>query len=188
MAVLKLHPRTKKVRRDEETFLRLIGECVTGWAFVDRAIFRVFRQTLGVAPNMAAAVYYDRNTLNQRRDLTNKVMAQKYAPASTILTRWLILNSEISRLAPVRNSLAHQPAQRTGTVRAGRPHSYYSIHVEPQEVRAGLRKPKEFLVADLRSHLRDADKLRKALLSFAEWQMQPSAPQSKPVSRKAAKI
>jgi hypothetical protein len=85
MVVIKLHPTSKKVKQDQDTFLRLIGECVTRWAFIDRAVFQIFHQTLATDDALAATAYYKWNTLNQKCDLTDRTLAQKYRPDSPIL-------------------------------------------------------------------------------------------------------
>jgi hypothetical protein len=41
MAVIKPYPGSKKVHEDEREFARLVGECITTWAFVDREVFRL---------------------------------------------------------------------------------------------------------------------------------------------------
>ena len=74
MAVIKSYPGSKKVHEDEREFARLVGECITTWAFVDREVFRLFRLHLETTSKRTAVVYYRWPTLAGRADLTDALL------------------------------------------------------------------------------------------------------------------
>jgi hypothetical protein len=139
MLILRTGPLSKRAKRRRDTFLRLVGECVTRWAFVDRSLFLIFKRAL--------------NT-----DLKSAGVA---SPSN--FKTWKQYNKRMDSLLPVRNIIAHHPLLQATT---GARHQYF-IRVEPYEVEAGYRAPRAIDVKTLRLHAKQVDKLTHRLSEFA---------------------
>ena len=163
MAILSFDPKTKQVNRDEETFLRLIGECVSQWAFLDRELFKLSQSALGIDELRAAIVFYSWTNIANHLLLVDRLMKHGLSE-SHFLDKWRPLRKLIGRHLDTRSIYAHQPIKRTGTGKKNRAVYFYSIHIEPAEqlIRTGhqgLGGKNELLAKDLRKHARSLEKL-----------------------------
>lgn len=169
MAVLSFDPRTKKVRYDEEKFLRYLGECVSQWAFLDRALFDLTQTSLGTDDTRTAIVFYHGKTIDNHLALVDRLMKHEL-PESKFLNSWRPLQKKIIRHLKTRSIYAHHPIKRTGTGKS-KAFYYYSIHIEPAEqllgkTHAGLGGKDELLAKDLRKHAHSLEKLVKEIWEF----------------------
>jgi hypothetical protein len=185
MAVIKLFPTSKIARRDEQIFSRLIGECITRWAFIDRALFEYSNYCLGGRWPITAIVYYRTPQLKQRLDLVDELLRKTiffikvripsrsrvaHQRCDAMLKEWAIINKKITGLIEIRNVIAHQPMIRVGTTKkhgkSVRAHYYFAIQTEMNASYRSGRKHWILKVEDLRSHFRKAEAVIKALRGF----------------------
>jgi hypothetical protein len=170
MAILRLDPKTKQVQRDEATFLGLIGECVSLWAFMDRELFNLTRACLGTDDKLTAIVFYSWTNIASHLMLVDRLM--KHALSSDHFTKkWRPLQKRIKHHLNTRSIYAHQPIKRTGTGKYNRAFYFYSIHIEPAEQLLerkyeGLAGKTELLAKDLRKHAMSLEKLVKEVSAF----------------------
>lgn len=173
--IIKLHPSPEEYEEAEKSFLAAIGLCVNQWSFVDRQLFRLFNLGLKTTRTRAAAVYYRRNSIDQRLTLLKNIL-EYVLSEDQIKKLWKPIESEFERLVPTRNIIAHHPAKRTGTARDGKAAYIYSIHIEPYELSLnkkykGLHGKDELLVEDLEAHAVAVQKLAETLARlFADLQ------------------
>ncbi len=183
MVILRLDPKTKQVERDNETFLRLVGECVSLWAFLDRELFKLTKAALGTDDVRTAIVFYSWTNIANHIQLVDKLM--KHGLSEThFASKWKPLHKLIIRHLKTRSIYAHQPLKRTGMGKNNRAFYYYSIHIEPAELlvrsgHEGLGGKSELVAKDLRKHAYSLEKLVKKELSkfrtFFKQHCKPSA-------------
>jgi hypothetical protein len=170
MAVIKAYPGSAKVHQDEREFARLVGECITTWAFVDRQIFRLFALHLETKSKRAAIVYYRLPTLAGRLDLTDALLKNELSKR-VFETKWRPICIDTRNLLAVRAVIAHQPPIRTGTGRGQKAIYLFSIHVEPDELEVKsfekLRGKKSLGMKDLREHTNQVEKIVERLQTFS---------------------
>jgi hypothetical protein len=135
--IIKLHPDRRDYVRAENDFLRAIGLCVNTWAFVDRELYRIFRAALrslhpASTSKEASALYYKKRTLGQHIKMVDDKLALVLQP-DQLQSEWRPLQRRIKDATQTRNIVAHHPALRTGTARAGKAIYRYSIYIEPFE-------------------------------------------------------
>jgi hypothetical protein len=171
MVILSLNPRTKQAARDKEIFLRLLGECVSLWAFLDRALFNLAKTALGTDEKRTAIVFYFRQDMTNHLLLLDRLM--KHALVEDhFLHKWRPLHKLISRHLATRSIYAHQPIRRTGTGKNNRAFYYYSIHIEPAQqqlggdFKQGLGDKTELLAKDLKKHAHSLEKLVNEVSDF----------------------
>lgn len=161
--IIKAHPTSKQSIADRDKFLCLIGESITVWSFIDRALFILFDKALVATTQKAAIIYYKSPTLRGRVSLLDALL--KHVLKNRSLEAWKKINRRIEDLAAIRNVIAHEPPKRLGTSRKGRAVYIYSLHVEPAKRLAG--RPANVMYAkDLRSHIRQAEKLERSISQF----------------------
>ena len=165
MAIIKLNPDPEEFLDAENEFLRAIGECVTGWAFIDRQLFRLYRFGLGAPTHTAAIIYFEQNTIGQQLHHINNLL--QAALTQPQYEKFKKLHKKIKDLLPVRNAIAHHPVKRTGVSREGKAVYVYAIYPEPY--RRHLRKEpkvKELLTEDLKRHAAEVRGLEVELKTF----------------------
>jgi hypothetical protein len=171
MVVLSFDPKTKQVERDKEIFLRLLGECVSLWAFLDRELFHLTKTALGTDDKRTAIVFYFRQDLTNHLTLVDRLMKHGVSE-DHFLHKWRPLHKVITRHLATRSIYAHQPTRRTGTGKNNRAFYYYSIHIEPAQqqlggdFKQGLGDKKELLTKDLKKHAHSLEKLVKEVSDF----------------------
>jgi hypothetical protein len=182
MPILRLHPKSKTVRRDQEIFTRLIGECITRWAFIDRALFEFCSHFLGGRSALTAIVYYRTPQLRQRLGLVDELfrtmiaITKAHIPSRSLvamrrcdemLREWKSAHKELERLSEVRNAIAHQPMGVTGTSKkhgAGiRAHYFFYIRSEFRDADMRNRKIWTIRTPDLRVHFRETEAMVRRL-------------------------
>jgi hypothetical protein len=185
MAIIKVHPTSKTIRRDEDIFSRLIGQCITRWAFIDRALFDYCDYCLGGRSALTAVVYYRTPQLSQRLGLVDELLQKLllfmkgHIPTrSTVAHRrceemskeWRAIKKRLDNLMQVRNVIAHQPMLRVGTAkkhgRGERAHYFFSIVSEWRDAGARDKKRHVVRVDDLRAHFKAAEKMIGTLTRF----------------------
>ena len=181
MAVLKLHPASKQVERDRQTFLGLLGECVSLWAFLDRELFNLTQAALGVDHTRAAIVFYSWANIANHLILVDRLMKHRLA-AKDFQAEWKPLSKSIRLHLDTRSVYAHQPTKRTGSSENNRASYAYSVHIEPAERLLareyhGLGGKSELSAKDLRKHAYSLEKLVRQVSEFhtAFKGIQPSA-------------
>jgi hypothetical protein len=170
MAVLKLYPTSKRVKRDRDTFLRVLGECVSLWSFLDRELFNLTQAALGVDHARTAIVFYSWANIANHLTLVDRLMKHSL-DKKDFETEWKPLSKSIKRHLDTRSIYAHQPVKRTGTERSKRAFYFYSIYIEPAEQSLqreykGLGGKSELLAKDLRKHGRSLENLVKQVSEF----------------------
>jgi len=166
MAVLSFEPKTKKFREDRDTFARLIGECITRWAFIDRELFRLCVYALGAHRDRVAIVYYRMQSISPRLSLTDDLLKSKLSPAR--LKEWDALRKRIYDRLATRNAIAHGPMKMTGTSkRVGkRVVAHYDFSVEPEPFNPKPKAPAQVTATQLRAHFKEAESLISDLRKF----------------------
>lgn len=155
-------PLGKRERRSRDYFLRLVGECVTRWAFTDRSLFFLFYTALNLDTKSAGVLYYRLTTLSSKLNLADSAIKLVGTPET--LKEWKARKSEMEALIPIRNVVAHHPLLATTDNTAGRTRHRYSIRIEPYEVEAGTRAPRAVDIKILRKHAKEVDELTHRLL------------------------
>src|SRR5690348_14756689 len=109
--IVKLHPEPEEYVEAETAFLRAVGLCITRWAFVDRMLFRLFKQRIGAPTHRAAIVYYDQHSINSHFRQVDALLKDllEGAEYENLRELWKELREEITELLPTRNVIAHQP-------------------------------------------------------------------------------
>ena len=156
MAIIKAFPTSKKVQRDAETFLRLLGDCVGQWAFMDRALFGLTKEALGTDRTRAAIVFYSWTNIANHLTLADKLMKHGLS-TKHFEAEWKPLSKSVKRHLDTRSIYAHHPIKRTGTSKNNRAFYYYSVSIEPSEIPLqreykGLGGKPELLERDLQKH------------------------------------
>jgi hypothetical protein len=163
MIITRVGTPSKQERRSRDYFLRLVGDCITRWAFTDRSLFFLFYTALNIDPKSAGILYYRLSTLSSKLQLTDSTIRLVATPET--LKAWNVGKKEMEALIPVRNVIAHHPMLATTDNTAGRTRHRYSIRVEPYEVEAGIRAPRAVDIKILRKHAKQVDELTYRLLA-----------------------
>jgi hypothetical protein len=148
--------------QDNHAFLRLIGECISLWAFLDRGLFDLTKAALGTDDTRTAIVFYSGRTIDNHLSLVDRLV--KHGLSKTNFENsWRPLYKRIVRHLETRSIYAHQPKKRAGTT--------FSIHIEPAErvlgkQYQGLGGKQELSERDLRKHARSLGKLVKEVSDF----------------------
>lgn len=85
------------------------GRCINGWAFVDQALFDLFRAALGTDLVKASIVYYRSASFSDHLVLTDKIISATLPVGTQERTDWAALKKRIDGLLPFRNKIAHHP-------------------------------------------------------------------------------
>jgi len=173
--IIKLHPTPEEYEEAENAFLRAVGLCITQWAFVDRMLFRLFRQGIGAPTHRAAIVYYDQHSINSHFRQVDALLKGLFEADEHKELRefWKELRQKITDLLPTRNVIAHQPVRRLGTSDGEKAVYIYGIHMEPYQRYLGKplkgMKGKDALVTeDLLAHVEAVEQLTFELVSFSK--------------------
>ena len=166
MIILRAGAASKRAKRNRDAFLRLVGECVTRWAFTDRALFMLFQRALSVDRKAAGIIYYRLNTISSKIQLADSAINLVAMPSN--LKVWQKYKNTLNhKLIPVRNIIAHHPMlQETSSSPKLRMRFRYFIRVEPYEVEAGQRTPRIIDVKMMRTHATRVDKMTGYLLGL----------------------
>ena len=154
-------------------FSNSVRVCVTQWAFVDRQLFRLFRFGIGASTHRAAILYYDQNTIGRRAGQINNLLRSAFEGLGNEnwLKAWESLHQRLRDLLPIRNVIAHQPVQRTGTSDGEKAVYVYAIYLEPYarylKKSRNVHRDKESLkTEDLIQHSNDVATLESDLHDF----------------------
>jgi hypothetical protein len=162
MFILRAAVLSKQERRSRNYFLRLVGECITRWAFTDRSLFFLFHTALNLDTRSAGIVYYRLNTLDSKFQLVDRTINLVATPKT--LEAWNANKKEMEALKPIRNVIAHHPMLATTDAGPSRQRHRYSIRIEPYEVEAGMRAPRAVDIKILRKHAKQVDELTHGLI------------------------
>src|SRR5271168_4030122 len=112
-----------------DEFMLMVGNCITEWANVQEALFRICWRCLRSPQQQAAIVFYQTPSLEGRMRLVNELVLSLLPlkdPASgghhdhADAKWWDQIEKDFRNLQPVRNRMAHHPvAVRFGTKRVG---------------------------------------------------------------------
>ena len=173
--IIKLHPNPEEYVEAETAFLRAVGLCITQWAFVDRMLFRLFKQGIGAPTHRAAIIYYDQHSINSRFRQVDALLKDLFEDdrQDDLRELWNGLRQKITNLLPTRNVIAHQPVRRVGTSDGKKAIYVYGIHMEPYQrfLKKQLRgmKGKDALSTDdLILHAETVEELTVELVSFSK--------------------
>jgi hypothetical protein len=178
----------------KEFFLH-VGYAITRWAHVDRALFELCRFALNASDEKTAAVFHKFKSISDHHVLTDDLLALSLSKSN--MTRWAPISSELRRLLPYRNRIAHDPAIEIihlyGFVGEPSPETIERLSsMEPQqwwviapEESKLLNKKKvsqtasqELMQEDIVTHIRDVNRLLSKV-----WELQrqlPKKPLKKP--------
>jgi hypothetical protein len=165
MAVIPLFEFSKRNKRNRDNFLRLVGDCVTRWAFIDRMLFVLFLRALNLDVKGAGIIYYRLTTLNSKIDLVDRAIGLVATPAT--LKVWKRHKKKMEELLPVRNIIAHHPLLQEISGSGRRSRHRYSIRIEPYEIEIGRRVARSVYANELRQHSVRVDKLTHRLATFS---------------------
>jgi hypothetical protein len=163
-------------REEETTFWASLGYGVNGWCHIDRSLFDCFHLLLGADENKSAIIFYSFKTSSQRKQVLQELIAVSGIEAS-LEAEWKAITTEMTRLTPLRNLLAHQPALTETTIAntatPENPHGYTVNHrmkvmVEPKEALRGKRKSETLAIADLERNVSEVTELQRKLLNFVK--------------------
>jgi hypothetical protein len=167
-AVIKLQadPNSKEVTE----FYRLLGMCVSSWAFVDRRLYEIFHHAIKLHYKHSAFLYYRNRAFNERLRVVDDALKMALTKEQ-FENEWRPLRDDIADLSHTRNIFAHHPTLRTGTSKDGKPLDIYTIRIEPYERvlnrdYPGLRGKNELGVEDLMQHESEVGQLEMRLYEF----------------------
>jgi hypothetical protein len=173
--IVKLNPDPEEYVEAETAFLRAVGLCITQWAFVDRMLFRLFKQGVGAPTHRAAIVFYDQHSVNSHFRQVDALLKElleddKHANLREL---WQELREKITDLLPTRNVIAHQPVRRIGTHDGQKAVHIYGIYVEPyqrflKKRPKGMRGKEALVTEDLNAHAEAVEELMIQLVSFSK--------------------
>ncbi|MDU6750387.1 MAG: hypothetical protein E6447_22290 [Bradyrhizobium sp.] len=173
--IVKLNPEPEEYVEAETAFLRAIGLCITQWAFIDRMLFRLFKQGIGAPTHRAAIVFYDQHSINshfrQVDALFRGLLEDK--EYNDLRELWKELREKITDLLPTRNVIAHQPVRRIGTHDGQKAVYIYGIYVEPyqrflKKDPKGMKGKAALVTEDLNAHAEAVEELMVQLISFSK--------------------
>jgi hypothetical protein len=173
--IIKLDPDPEEYEEVETAFLRAVGMCITQWAFVDRMLFRLFKQGVGAPTHRAAIVYYDQHSINshfRQVDALLKGLLEADDHAN-LRELWKELREKITDLLPTRNVIAHQPMRRLGAHDGQKAVYIYGIHMEPyqrflKKQPRGMKGKDALVIEDLLAHAQAVEELTLHLVSFSK--------------------
>jgi hypothetical protein len=103
-------PTRAEVRK---TFFASLGECITAWASVERAIFDLFHRALDADRDKCALIFWSIPNFGMRLSYTSMIVAHCLVTRDNKETRaqraWKDLNKDLNNHHSFRNNLAHQP-------------------------------------------------------------------------------
>jgi hypothetical protein len=173
--IVRLHPEPEEYIEAETMFLREVGVCITQWAFIDRLLFRLFRQGIGAPTHRAAVVYYDQHSINSRLRQVDVLMngLLEDPERGELRALWKNLRDKLNSLLPTRNIIAHQPVRRLGKSDGKKAVYEYGIYIEPyqrflRKQHKGMKGKDALLTEDLIEHSEAVAKLEIELTSFAK--------------------
>lgn len=173
--IVKLNPDPEEYEEAETAFLRAVGICITQWAFVDRFLFRLFKQGVGASTHRAAIVFYDQHSINSHFRQVDALLkglleAEEHANLREL---WKELREKITDLLPTRNIIAHQPMRRLGIHDGQKAVYVYGIHMEPyqrflKKQPRGMKGKDALVIEDLIAHAEAVEELTLHLISFSK--------------------
>lgn len=92
-----------------ERLYAVAGRCINGWAFVDQALFDIFRVALGTDLVKASIVYYRSPSFSDHLFLVDRIISVTLAKGTQERADWVVLKKRIDTLLPIRNRIAHHP-------------------------------------------------------------------------------
>jgi hypothetical protein len=173
--IVKMHPDPEEYEEAETAFYRAVGVCITQWAYVDRFLFRLFRQGVGAPTHRAAIVYYDQHSMSSHVRQVDALLKGLLATDEHANLRelWKELRQTINDLLPTRNIIAHQPVRRIGIHDGHKAVYIYGIHMEPYQ-RFLNKQPKAMkgkdalVIEDINAHAEAVEELTLHLISFSK--------------------
>jgi len=173
--IIKMNPDPEEYDEAETAFLRAVGLCITQWAFVDRMLFRLFKQGVGAPTHRAAIVFYDQHSINSHFRVVDALLKGLLAEAEykDLRELWKDVREEITGLLPTRNVIAHQPIRRLGTSDGAKAVYVYGIHMEPYQrflakPLKGMKGKDALVTEDLNAHAQAVEELTLHLVSFSK--------------------
>lgn len=91
-----------------------LGYCIARWSYVEERLFKICKGALKCPPKQAAIVFYRSPTLDVRLSLTEEIVQAAFGKSRRMKARrkaWKEIASEIRRLSPLRNRLAHHTVE-----------------------------------------------------------------------------
>lgn len=98
-----------EIEASAERLYAAAGRCINGWAFVDQALFDLFRASLGTDLVKASIVYYRSASFSDHLILTDRIITATLAVGTQERMDWSALKKRIDGLLPFRNKIAHHP-------------------------------------------------------------------------------
>jgi hypothetical protein len=150
---------------DKDPFLRVVGECVSLWANLDRGLFDLTKAALKTDDLRTAIVFYSWSNISNHLSLVDRLM-KNFLSEINLENDWRPLHKKIRLHLDTRSIYAHQPIKRSGTI--------FSIHIEPAEKilakkYQGLGDKQELRERDLLKHAKSLVKLVKELSEFHDF-------------------
>jgi hypothetical protein len=151
-------------------FYQLIGQCIKAWATVEGKLFDICEILLQTRPHFVSVIFYRTPTISARVDLTHELLAVRFPKArqgnqevdQPVMLEWKDIKTEITRLLPQRNSLAHDPVIMNINVRT--PNSFETATSPKERLRGKEAKRVEH--TGLRPHLSDVNGISLRLENF----------------------
>jgi hypothetical protein len=173
--IVKLNPEPDEYIEAETAFLRAVGLCITQWAFIDRMLFRLFKQGIGAPTHRATIVYYDQHSINSHFRQVDALLKGLLEgdEHKNLRELWKELREKIGDLLPTRNIIAHQPVRRVGTHDGQKAVYIYGIYMEPyqrflKKQPRGMKGKEALGTEDLIDHAEAVEELMVELVSFTK--------------------
>ena len=135
-----------------DEFYLWVGKCIKQWGSIETMLFDVFDNVLQTDRNVAAAVYFQLNTIDQQISLVSHLMYARFLPdglksgehAPQVIKNWEKMELKLRDHLPFRNFIAHSPVSITHAGRIAEDGSRYSeIYFEVWRNRDDAKRPRK---------------------------------------------
>jgi hypothetical protein len=171
----------KAVKEHRDEFYRMIGHCVTRWAFVDRTLFSLCHICLGTTPEQTALVFYKFSSINDHKLLAGNLIKITAKPDRDINKQWADISSVFEKLIPFRNFIVHNPvrggANKTSQINKDGTHGKAIVSITNEiYIEGGKLYNKDVLPEinkadfnDLKDHYLSVEEMNKKLCEFEDY-------------------
>jgi hypothetical protein len=157
-------------------FYQLVGQCIKAWATVDDKLFDICERLLKTERQFVSVIFFRLFGTGSRIELTNELLAIRF-PSSKVKDKevdhpdfatWKDIKTEITRLLPDRNSLAHDPVKINispeHSPASGLRQSFATGTSEKEKLRG--KKQREVAHTELSRHLENVNAVSERLVKF----------------------
>jgi hypothetical protein len=151
-------------------FYQLVGQCIKAWATVEDKLFDICDKLLKTDRYFVSVIFFRTPTISSRLDLTDELLAVRF-PKTTeqnqklyhpVVAEWKLIKTEIVRLLPERNSLAHDPVKMN--INALTPTTFETSTSRKEKLRG--KEARRVEETALSRHLSDVNAISQSLEKF----------------------